>query len=522
MRRVTKINPNEANLTTKPRLRVAAYCRVSTDSEEQLASLETQKSHYEAYIKANPEWVFAGIYYDEGITGTKKAKRAELQRLLSDCENRKIDFIVTKSISRFVRNTLDCLEIIRKLNGLGIHVYFEKENINTRSMDGELMLTILSSLAENESISISQNNKWGLQRRFRNGTYKLTYPPYGLDYADESVTVNEEQAAVVRRIFKDALSGMGTQKIANALNKEGILAKRGRHWSASAVRGLLGNEKLTGDVLLQKTYTDEQFNRHANRGEKEQYFIEDHHEPIVSREDFERVAEIIRQRGKEKGVSQEIGKYQNRYVFSGKIKCSECGSSFKRRTHGGGDNKYIAWCCSKHIRDISGCSMRFIREDAIQQAFVTMINKLIFGHSFVLKPLKQSLKEVEYTENLIQIKELEKQIEENAERSWMLSEFMTKGYIGPALFNAQNNALRMEAAKLKEQKEVLSRTISSRLTTAEEVEKLLKFAVKAGKQMQDFDEELFDRFVDKIIVFSPAEIGLKMKCGLTLRERLER
>ena len=384
------------------------------------------------------------------------------------------------------------------------------------------MLTILSSLAENESISISQNNKWGLQRRFRNGTYKLTYPPYGYDYANGNVTINTEQAAVVRRIFKDALSGMGTQKIADALNREGILAKRGRHWSASAVRGLLGNEKLTGDVLLQKTYTDEQFNRHTNRGEKERYFIENHHEPIVSREDFEAVAKIIRQHGKEKGVSEDIEKYQNRYVFSGKIKCSECGSNFKRRMHGSGNNKYIAWCCSKHIKDISGCSMRFIREDAIQQAFATMINKLIFGHSFILKPLKQSLKEAEYTENILQIQDLEKQIEENAERSRMLSEFMTKGYIKPALFNAQDNAFRLEAAKLKEQKEALSRTVSGRLTTTEEVERLFKYTIKAGKQLQDFDEELFNRFVDNIIVFSPQDIGFKMKCGLTLRERLVR
>ena len=202
MRKVTKIKEDKGLAVIKPKLRVAAYARVSTDSAEQLISLEAQKLHYEAYIKANSDWEFAGIYYDEGISGTKKERRTELMRLISDCENRKIDFIVTKSISRFARNTMDCLELVRKLTHLGVFIYFEKENINTQSMDSELMLTILSSLAENESISISENNKWSIQRRFRNGTYKLSYPPYGYDYRDGQIVVNKEQAEVVKRMLQ--------------------------------------------------------------------------------------------------------------------------------------------------------------------------------------------------------------------------------------------------------------------------------------------------------------------------------
>ena len=179
MKKVITIEPAAAH-QPKKRLRVAAYCRVSTGSDEQLVSLEAQKTHYEEYITSNPEWEFAGIYYDEGITGTKKEKRPSLNRMIQDCEDGKIDFIVTKSLSRFARNTTDCLELVRRLLELHIPVYFEKENLNTGSMESELLLSVMSSLAESESVSISENNKWGVRCRFENGTFKIAYPPIRL------------------------------------------------------------------------------------------------------------------------------------------------------------------------------------------------------------------------------------------------------------------------------------------------------------------------------------------------------
>lgn len=226
MKRITKIESSNADIFTKPKLQVAAYCRVSTGSEEQLVSLEAQKKHYESYIKANPEWEFAGLYYDQGVTGTKKEKRGELLRMISDCEDGKIDFIITKSLSRFARNTTDCLELVRKLTGLGVYIYFEKENLNTQSMESELMLSILSSLAESESVSISENNKWSAQRRFQNGTFKVAYPPYGYDNVDGQMVVNEEQAETVRWMFDAALAGKGTHWIASELNGQGIPTKQ--------------------------------------------------------------------------------------------------------------------------------------------------------------------------------------------------------------------------------------------------------------------------------------------------------
>lgn len=251
MKKITKIEGNQ-DYIFKPKTRVVAYCRVSTDSDEQLVSLQAQKAHYETYIKANPEWEYAGLYYDEGISGTKKENRSGLLRMLSDCETRSIDLIITKSISRFARNTTDCLEMVRKLMDLGVHIYFEKENINTGSMESELMLSILSGLAESESISISENTKWAIQRRFQNGTFKISYPPYGYQNIDGRMIVNPKQAEIVKYIFAEVLSGKGTQKIADDLNRKGIPSKRGGRWTATTIRGMLTNEKYTGDVICKR------------------------------------------------------------------------------------------------------------------------------------------------------------------------------------------------------------------------------------------------------------------------------
>ncbi len=518
MKKVTKIPQNTADFTERPKLRVAAYCRVSTDSDEQLVSLETQMKHYESYIKSNPNWEFAGLYYDEGITGTKKEKRPELLRMISDCENKKIDFIVTKSISRFARNTTDCLELVRKLIDLGIFIYFEKENINTGSMESELMLSILSGLAESESVSIAENSKWSVKRRFQNGTYKISYPPFGYDALDGQLVVNEAQAEIVRFIFAEILSGKGTHNIANELNRRKVPAKKGGRWTATTIRGIVSNEKYTGDAIFQKTYTDEHFNRHNNYGEKDQYLIQNHHEPIISHEDFEAAQVVIKQRGKEKSLERRSKKYQNRYPFSGKIICGQCGGTFKRRIHSSG-RQYIAWCCSTHIADINTCSMKYIQESDFEYAFVTMINKLIFGHQTVLKPLLVSLRGMNFDDSLASIQELNKKLEENAEQRKMLVGLMTKGYLEPVVYNKSNNELMQEAERLRRQRESLVRFLNSDTQNLNEVSALLQYATKAS-MLTGFDGDIFKRFVERIIMYSRIEIGFELKCGITLKERL--
>ncbi|NLH34453.1 MAG: recombinase family protein, partial [Lactococcus chungangensis] len=206
MKKITRIIDTKV-LSVKKKIRVAAYCRVSTASEEQLISLDAQKAHYENYIKANDEWEYSGLYFDEGVTGTKKEVRSGLLSLIADCEKGMIDLVITKSISRFCRNTTDCLEIVRKLLDLNVYINFEKENLNTGSMESELMLSILSSLAENESVSISENEKWSIKKRFQNGTYIISYPPYGYANINGEMVIVPEQAEVVKQIFTNTLAG---------------------------------------------------------------------------------------------------------------------------------------------------------------------------------------------------------------------------------------------------------------------------------------------------------------------------
>jgi DNA invertase Pin-like site-specific DNA recombinase len=518
LKKITKIERNTSVASEQPKLRVAAYCRVSTDDEDQLFSLDAQIKHYDSYIKQNPEWEFAGLYYDKGITGTKKEKRPEFLRLITDCESKRIDLIVTKSISRFSRNTTDCLEVVRRLIDLHVFVYFEKENIHTGSMESELMLSILSGLAANESTSISENNKWSVKQRFQNGTFRLSSPPYGYDSIEGKLVINEDQAKTIRMIFSMTLAGFGVGKIAKELNRLKIPTKRSQFWNSSTILGILQNEKYVGDALFQKTFTDACFKRHLNTGERDFYQIKDNHPAIISRADFDAVQTILLQRRKEKSIEKQNPKYQNRYPFSGKILCFECGGKFKRRIHAQCQER-IAWCCSTHLFDSDMCSMKFILESNLEYTFVTMMNKLIFGHTIMLKPLLISLRGMSTAEEKAKRKKLEKQLDEITEQRNVLLGLMSKGYLEPAAYTKGNNQLISDAKHLQSQCEQINRLISSGQEYLSELNALLHFVSKAS-MLEHFDAELFSRFVKQIHVYSRCEVGLELKCGLILRERV--
>ena len=340
MKRITKIDAASGD---GRKIKVAAYARVSTNSEEQLLSLQTQRMHYENFIQSNGDWEFAGLFYDEGLSGTKMTNRQGLLSMLDACEKGLIDRVITKSISRLSRNTTDCLSMIRRLTELGVSIYFEKENIDTASMENELMLSVLSGMAESESVSISENTKWSVKRRYQNGTFKIVYPPYGYKYENEDMVIVPQEAEVVKRIFEETLSGNGSYLIAKGLNADGIPSKKNGKWSSSTIDAIIQNEKYVGDVLFQKTYTDDKFKRHKNSGERNMYYMEEHHEPIISREDFERAQEIVSRRREEKGIEKGNYKYQNRYPFSGKLICGECGSILKRRIVYSPSRNHIIW-----------------------------------------------------------------------------------------------------------------------------------------------------------------------------------
>lgn len=518
MARITKIEATKSFVKER-KIRVAAYTRVSTKSEEQLLSLEIQKEHYEAYINANSSWEYAGLYYDEGISGTKIEKREGLLALLKDCEDGKIDRVITKSISRFSRNTTDCLEMVRKLTSLKVFLFFEKENIDTEHMSSELMLSILSSIAESESKSISQNSKWSIKNRFKAGTFIISYPPYGYENKDGKMNIVPKEADIVKEIFTMTINGMGTHLIARELNNRSIPSKKGAKWHGSTVRGILQNEKYTGDAIFQKTYTDDNYNRHINYGEENMYLYKDHHEPIISHEIFDKVAEVIKQRGREKSIEKGTGKYQSRYVFSGKIYCGECGATFKRRQHYKPSGDYVAWCCNRHITDKNACSMMYIRDEDIKTAFLRMIRKLQTVHDQVLKPLVMSLKGTNNKQRLKQVLALEEQIEKNAEQATVLTNLMSSGYIEPEVFHAENNQLTLEADRLARNKQLIVKSINGDLSHLDEAQKLLRFTSKK-EVITEFNDALFLEYVDTIKVNNRNEITFALKCGLNLTERL--
>ena len=388
-------------------------------------------------------------------------------------------------------------------------------------MESELMLSILAGLAESESVSISQNSKWSIRKRFEKGTFIISYPPYGYDNVDGEMLIVPEQAEIVKEIFASCLAGNGTYTIAKRLNDRGIPTKKGGKWHGSTINGILTNEKYTGDAIFQKTYTDSSFRRHTNYGEQDMFLCAGHHEAIVSHEDFDKVREILDRRAMEKGNGSNTSRYQKRYAFSGRIKCGNCGSSFKRRQHYKPSGNYVAWTCDTHLRDKDACSMLYIEDEAIKAAFATLMNKLIFGHQEILKPLMRSLRGLDDKDRLIQINVMGRKIEENADKKQTLATLMAQGLLDAAVYNSASQNLMVEEQELKDRKEELMNNIGGDKTKVRELQALMDFTSK-GEMLTEFDEELFTAFVEKIIVQSREEITFRLKCGLNLKERLVR
>ena len=346
---------------TRPK-RAAAYARVSVDNNAMRQSLSAQVDYYRTLIQRRVEWEFAGVYADDPISGTKD-RRAEFQRLIADCRAGKIDMIITKSISRFARNTLTMLEVVRELKSLDVDIFFERENIHSISDDGELMLTILTSFAQEESLSVSENCKWRIRKRMEKGEHVGFFGMYGYDYKDGKILVNEQQATVISQIFDWYLNGLGATKIAQQLNEQSIPTLMNGKWSGTQVMRIISNEKLTGNSLLQKKFSVDHLTKKQvlNRGEKPRYFAEDTHSAIIDNLTFETAQDIRRQRAKQFNVC-DVSK--NRYPFSKKIICEQCGKHYKRRK---GVGKFY-WQCSTYLqRGRDFCPAKQIPEDILTE-----------------------------------------------------------------------------------------------------------------------------------------------------------
>lgn len=371
----------QASATQASLLRVAAYARVSTDHEEQETSYEAQVNHYRTYISNHVGWTLVAVYADEGISGTSTAKREQFNQMIRDCEDGKIDMVITKSISRWARNTLDSLSYIRKLKALGIPVIFEKENINTMGSSGELLLTIMSSLAQQESQSISQNVRMGIQYSFQQGKPMLCYSRflgYTKNPGETALTIVPEEAEHVRRIYRLFLEGYGAGEIAREMEKLGVRAPGGgERWEVNTVKSMLRNEKYMGDLLLQKSYTEDFLTRKTvkNDGRYPQYYVENAHPPIVPREVFMRVqGELMHQ----KQVKLETGKRlrtTHSLALFGKVACGECGSLY-RRYIGYQKNEPNKWRCKARISKRHTCTGGMVTEEELFQTAVTAFNRL--------------------------------------------------------------------------------------------------------------------------------------------------
>ena len=356
--------------------RVAAYVRVSNLKDAMLQSLSTQVSYYNNFIQRHPGWQYAGVYVDEGLTGTKDL-RPEFQRLLADCRGGKIDMIITKSTTRFARNTVTMLETVRMLKEFDVDVFFEKENIHSMSGDGELMLTILASFAQEESRSVSENCKWRLQEKMKQGELVGLRGMYGYTIGKNSVSIQPDQAEMVRRIFHAYVSGQSSVEIARGLIVDEIPSLLGGAWTAKRVREILRNEKYTGNALLQKTYVSDYLTKRkiVNHGKLPQYFVTQTHEAIIDQDTFDKVQRMLTDSSKRNQPAKPVNA---RYAFTGKIVCGNCGKHFQRKTTKG----RISWLCSTYLEHgKAACPARQIPEETILRAVEDVLGQEIFDET---------------------------------------------------------------------------------------------------------------------------------------------
>lgn len=382
--------------------RVAAYCRVSTEQAEQLSSYEAQVNYYTTYITNHPEYEMAGIYADEGISGTNTKKREQFNKMIEDCKAGKIDMIITKSISRFARNTLDCLNFVRMLKELGIGVLFEKENINTLDSKGEVLLSILSSLAQDESRSVSENSTWGIRRRFEQGKVTVNHKKFvGYDKDENgNLIINEKQAKIVRRIYTDYLNGKGPNRIVKELEKEGVPNWNGiAKWYESSVRKMLSNEKYKGDALLQKTYTVDFLlkKRVVNNGEVPQYYVEESHPAIIDKEIWEAV-QLEKERRHAfatKYGQQKVDYSTTDNPFAGRVICGCCGGVYGRKVWNSTNERLrrIVWQCNNKYatKGKKGCDNRHINDEVLYMAFVSAFNAVLENREHFMRKWNEQI-----------------------------------------------------------------------------------------------------------------------------------
>jgi site-specific DNA recombinase len=499
------------------RKRVAAYVRVSTDGEEQLQSFQSQKQYYQDKISQNKDWVMVEIYADEAITGTKTKNRDGFLKMIEDCMNGMIDVVMTKSISRFSRNLLDTLTYVRMLKDQGITIIFEKENINTSTMEGEMQLALLASLSQNEVESISQNVKMGVKMKMQRGELMGFNGCLGYDYhqEDKSLTVNEAEAEIVRFIFDRYIEGYGAYSIAKELTRLGKINKKGVvKWTDSGVRGIIKNEKYKGDLLLGKTYTVDPISKRRldNRGEQDRFYIEKHHEPIVSAEIWDKAQEICKSRYKENPnvVEGTRTKFARKFAFSSMCECGFCGTNLTRRSHNQDtQHKKPVWKCrTASNKGIENCpNSKSIDEAIIENAFVEMFGLLAENFDDVLESVLASVEETFSADGSAEkLKRVNKEISNLENRRNKLTDMMLDDKISKEAYDEKYDEICKKLAKAESEKMLFSEGVATQNAISRRM-KDIRSQLKDADIMDHFDRIVFESIVEKIIVGETNEDG---------------
>ena len=479
------------------KLRVAAYCRVSTETEEQNLSYEVQVAHYTEFIKKNTEWEFAGIFADDGISGTNTKKREEFNRMIEECMEGNIDLVITKSISRFARNTLDCLKYIRQLKEKNIAVYFEKENINTMDAKGEVLLTIMASLAQQESQSLSQNVKLGLQYRYQQGKVQVNHNRFMGYTKDEegNLIIVPEEAEIIKRIYREYLEGKSLVGIGRDLEKDGILTAAGKpRWRPETIKKILLNEKYIGDALLQKTFTVDFLTkkRVKNEGHVPQYYVENSHEAIIPKELFLQAQEELHRRSNiYTGADKNKRIYSSKYALSTITFCGDCGDIYRRvywNIHG---RKEFVWRCVTRIEQgPEVCKNRTVKEAELYDAVMTAINRLLAGGDNMIRILEENIHAIIGDTTEYKISEINTLLEEKQ-----------KELISLANKGKDFESLADEIEELREKRQTLLVEDASLSGENERINELIEFIRTNKYRTLLYDDTLVRKIIQNVTVY---------------------
>lgn len=513
-------------------LRVAAYCRVSTEQEEQQNSYQVQIAYYTDLINRKKEWSLVGIFADEGISGTQTKKRTEFNRMIRMCKNKKIDLVITKSISRFSRNTVDCLEYVRQLKDLGIGVIFEKESINTLTMTSEFMIALYGSFAQAESESISKNVSWGKEKAYREGKVSFQYK-YLLGYkkgADGKPEIVPEEAEIVRMIYKLFLDGYSMSNIKKVLENKGILTATGKKiWNESLISSILKNEKYVGDALLQKTYTLDCITHKVvkNKGERPMFLVTDHHTPIVDRDTYNRVQQELARRSSKRKISDktttEQGKYSSKYALTELLICGQCGTPYRRTTWSSRGKKQIVWrCISRLEHGKKYCpESPTIKEESLHKAIIHAINNYYSCRNDIARILKANIGtvlECQGQEEIISIENRLKEID-NA-RNDLVNLIASSGCDEDKL-DSEFSKLYEEEQQLSERLEILRSQNKTSAETQKKLNKIMKMIEQEKFELETFDNILIRKLIECIKVLNKTEILVIFKGGYEVKTKIE-